>query len=298
MEDKISNYDKKKYKIYYTPYHIIDLILKLFPVTDDDNILDCCCGDGRILKTIKKNHPNVYCKGIDIHKDTITYNQRENIYNINYEQNDFLKKKNNPIYSYSIINPPYGLKNKKTELHFVHKLLQNIKSNGKCICIIPQSVLFKNDKTTIEYKKLILDNNTLDGVITLNPNTFGEVGARVCLTIFTANTPHDYNNMVKFINFEDDGYVLRKHKGLIPTEYVTERRTYLQKVYDDKLNAPNDFLIKSKITVTDEWLHSFYYYNNRPPSHEMFEETMNDYLKFQFNAIMNNKEEVLWEKIL
>ena len=40
---------------------------------------------------------------------------------------------------------------------------------------------------------------------------------------------------------------------------------------------------------TDEWLHSFYYFNDEIPSDDDFFNTMADYLTFEFNMITHGK---------
>ena len=48
-------------------------------------------------------------------------------------------------------------------------------------------------------------------------------------------------------------------------------------------------MVKSKITAKDEWLHSFYYYNDEIPTDEEIEKSMADYLTFEFNMISHGK---------
>ena len=44
------------------------------------------------------------------------------------------------------------------------------------------------------------------------------------------------------------------------------------------------------VTAEDEWLHSFFYFNDEIPSDEDFEKTIGDYLTFEFSMIMQNRE--------
>ena len=48
-------------------------------------------------------------------------------------------------------------------------------------------------------------------------------------------------------------------------------------------------MVKSTIKATDEWLHSFYYFNDEIPSEEIFYETIRDYMGFEFNMVLKNK---------
>ena len=49
-------------------------------------------------------------------------------------------------------------------------------------------------------------------------------------------------------------------------------------------------MVKSKIKPTDEWLHSFYYFNDEIPLENEFYKTMGDYLSFEFKMIMEDRE--------
>ena len=40
----------------------------------------------------------------------------------------------------------------------------------------------------------------------------------------------------------------------------------------------------------DEWLHSFYYFNDEIPTESDFEKAIGDYLSFEFSMIMQNRE--------
>jgi hypothetical protein len=40
----------------------------------------------------------------------------------------------------------------------------------------------------------------------------------------------------------------------------------------------------------DEWLHSFYYFNDEIPTDADFEKSIGDYLSFQFSMVMQNRE--------
>lgn len=146
----------------------------------------------------------------------------------------------------------------------------------------------KEDKNI---KKEILKNHTLEGVISLNGDTsFYRVGTIPCIAIFTANKPHPPEKRCKFINFEDDGYKLSKHIGIVKTERAIERKEHLLRCWRDQLDAPSKYMVKATITPTDEWLHSFYYFNDEIPPESIFKETLHEYLSFEFKMVLDNKE--------
>ena len=49
------------------------------------------------------------------------------------------------------------------------------------------------------------------------------------------------------------------------------------------------FCVFTTVEATDEWLHSFYYFNDEIPSDEDFEKTIADYLTFEVNMITHGR---------
>lgn len=48
--------------------------------------------------------------------------------------------------------------------------------------------------------------------------------------------------------------------------------------------------MKSTAEASDEWLHSFYYFNDEIPTDSDFEKSIGDYLTFEFSMVMQNRE--------
>ena len=64
------------------------------------------------------------------------------------------------------------------------------------------------------------------------------------------------------------------------------------------MNRPvtNDFMVRSTVTASDEWLHSFYYFNEEIPTDQDFEQAMADYLTFEFSMISHGRGYLFEEK--
>ena len=107
---------------------------------------------------------------------------------------------------------------------------------------------------------------------------------------FTAGRPHPEEKICKFVNFEDDGYKVAMHVGLIETESAKDKKQHLLDVWFDKVDSESKFCVKTTVEPEDEWLHSFYYYNDEQPSEEDIEKILSDYLTFEYNMIMQNRE--------
>ena len=161
---------------------------------------------------------------------------------------------------------------------------------GRAAVIVPVSAMIGKTKDDKIIKREILKRHTLEGVINLNRNTFYRIGTVPCAAVFTAGVPHSTDKLVKFINFEDDGFEVKKHVGLVETERAKDRKQYLLDCWrgltDD---VPSKFMVETTVEDGDEWLHSFYYYNDELPTAADFEKTVADYLTFEFNMIVHGR---------
>jgi type I restriction enzyme M protein len=321
---KYSGGDGKGLGIVLTPSHITELMCDLVDLKPNDIVLDPCSGTaGFLISAMHKMLEKV--NTLDLSEDDktkykkkIKQNQlhgieiREDLYTIattnmilrgdgksNLRRMDFINADIEDIQKINatvgLMNPPYSqAKNEATahlsELSFIIRLLDSLAPNARCAVIVPQSTMIGKTKRDKENKKRLLKHHTLEAVITLNKETFYGVGTNPCIAVFTAHEPHDPEKRVKFFNFEDDGYVVRKHIGLVATELAKDRKKKLLDVYFDKDEAPTSFMVKSTIKATDEWLHSFYYFNDEIPSVEDFKKTMADYLTFEFDMRSHGKE--------
>jgi type I restriction-modification system DNA methylase subunit len=193
-----------------------------------------------------------------------------------------------------MMNPPYSQGSKKNpqlyEISFVEHLLDSLAPDGKGIVIVPQSTFTGKTKDEQTYKESILKHHTLEGVITLNKDTFYGVGVMPCIAVFTAHQPHPEDKLCKFINFEDDGWKVFPHIGLLETESAKDKKQHLLDVWFDRVKADTKFCVESTVKATDEWLHSFYYFNDEKPTADDFEKAIGDYLSFEFAMIMQGRQ--------
>lgn len=312
---RFSGGDGQTLGVVLTPGHITELFCDLIELNPNDIVFDPCCGTSSFLisalqkmlnqantredqERIKKNQLH----GIEVREDMFSIATTNMILRgdgkSNLECKDFLKVHINDLrqkkFTVGFMNPPYSqAKGKDTahlsELHFIEHLLDGLADNGRCAVIVPQSSMVGKTSLDKKVKKRILTKHTLEGVITLSKETFYGVGTNPCIVIFTANKPHTKNKYCKFVNYDDDGYIVRKHVGLIETERAKERKAHLLNCWTNDAPAETKFLVKTTIEPEDEWLHSFYYFNDEIPKAEDFESTITDYLTFEFNMIMQGR---------
>ena len=318
---RYSGGDGQTLGVVLTPSHITELFCDLIDLQSSDIVFDPCCGTGGFL--IAAMHKMLELASTE-EKDIIKQKRihgveiREDMFSIattnmilrgdgksNLIKNDFLKIDVDSMranyYSVGFINPPYSqAKGKDTahlsEIHFIEHLLDGLADNGRCVVIVPQSTMVGKSKIDKQVKKRILEKHTLEGVITLNKETFYGVGTNPCIAIFTAHKAHPEKKFCKFINYEDDGFVVRKHVGLVETERAKERKAHLLNCWIHDAPSQSKFMVKTTVESTDEWLHSFYYFNDEIPKSEEFEDTIGEYLTFEFSMIMQGKEYLFNEK--
>jgi site-specific DNA-methyltransferase (adenine-specific) len=215
----------------------------------------------------------------------------------NLENQDFLAQNPSQLQlkgcTVGMMNPPYSQGSKQNpelyEINFVNHLLESLVKEAKVAVIVPQSTFTGKTKDEKALKTKILKNHTLEGVITLNKNTFYGVGTNPCIAIFTVGIPHSNTKKAKFINFENDGYIVSKHIGLIDDGSAKDKKQHLLDVWNNEVEAPTKFCVRATVEDTDEWLHSFYYFNDQIPSDVDFEKTIADYLTFEVNMITHGR---------
>ena len=310
-----SGEDGQTLGIVLTPKHITDLFCDLIDLKADDKVLDPCCGTGgfliaamhRMINLTDNNAQRRHIKkeqlyGIEIQDKMFAIATTNMILrgdgNSNLQPLDFLRQNPHLLQqkgcTVGMINPPYSQaqKTKNTEfyeINFTEHLLNSLTCGGRCIVIIPQSSVTGKTKQEQEIKRSILKHHTLEGVITLNKNTFYGVGTNPCIAVFTAGIPHEKEHKCKFINFEDDGFVVSKHIGLEEPASAKDKRQHLLDVWFGRIEAETKFCVETTIEAEDEWLHAFYYFNDEIPTEKDFENTMADYLTFEFNMITHGR---------
>ena len=307
--------------IVLTPKHITELFCDLAQLKTTDKVFDPCCGTAGFLiaamhKMVKMTEDESQRRsikrdqlfGIELQSYMFTIATTNMILRGDGKSNlindDFLKQEPNKLQlkqaTVGMMNPPYSQGSKQNpdlyEIAFTEHLLNSLAVGGRCAVIVPQSTMTGKSKEEASIKANILKKHTLEGVITLNKDTFYGVGTMPCIAIFTAGEPHPADKMCKFINFEDDGYKVAPHIGLLETESAKDKKQHLLDVWFDRIECETSFCVQTTVEAEDEWLHSFYYFNDEIPTEEDFDKTIGDYLSFEFSMIMKGKK-YLFEEV-
>jgi type I restriction-modification system DNA methylase subunit len=187
-----------------------------------------------------------------------------------------------------LLNPPYSQAKDRTtrhlsELAFIERALEFLNPGGRLAAIVPQSAMVGKTKEDKDLKVSLLKKHTLDAVITMNGETFADsgVGVHPVIVLFMAGRPHPSDAKVKFVNFQHDGYKVQMHRGLTDDGTASSRRKHLLEVLRGDAVDDTRFIVRSEIAAQDEWQHSYFYFNDQPPTVEDFMATVADYLTWQ-----------------
>jgi len=299
--------------IVLTPPHITELFAELAQVNKNSVIYDNCAGTGGFLisamrkmienakgdeqkiKEIKLSQligteyqSHIYALAVSnmfIHQDGKT--------NIIGGRSCFEKeviaqvKAQKP--TVGLLNPPYT--KEKEELKFVLNNLECLVDGGTCIAIIPMRCALLSEEKEIEYKKQLLNNHTLEAVLTMPNDLFVEskVNTYTCAMIFTAHKRHPENHKTFFGYFKEDGFIKRKATGRTDLNGTWETiKDYWKDTFRNREEVVG-LSVKRVVKATDEWCVEAYMetdYTKLTEQH--FMEEIRKYISYKFLHLDNN----------
>lgn len=266
--------------IVLTPPHITDLFAELAQVNKNSIAYDNCTGTGGFLISAMKKmildakgdtkkiaeikskqllgveyQSHIFALAVSnmyIHQDGKT-----NIMNGSCFDEDIIKEVKAQKPTVGFLNPPYK-SDKKTdtdELEFIFNNLDCLVDGGTCIAIVPMQSALAIGGKILEYKKKLLDNHTLEAVLSMPDELFfnSKVGVVSCIMIFTAHKPHPKNKETYFGYYKSDGFVKRKIQGRIDAygNWSIIKENWTSSYLNRKSKA--GFSINRVVTPLDEW---------------------------------------------
>jgi type I restriction enzyme M protein len=137
-------------------------------------------------------------------------------------------------YTLILANPPFAgsldyentakdlqriVKTKKTELLFLALFLRLLKPGGRAAVIVPDGVLFGSSKAHRELRRILVEDQRLDGIVSLPSGVFRPyAGVSTAVLLFT-KTNRGGTEHVWFYDVTADGYSLDdKRNPLLPAE--------------------------------------------------------------------------------
>lgn len=167
------------------------------------------------------------------------------------------------------------VKTKKTELLFLALMLRMLKNGGRCAVIVPDGVLFGSSKAHQALRKLLVEENQLEGVISLPAGVFKPyAGVSTAILIFIKGGRTDD---VFFYGLEDDGFSLDdKRTQLYSSTFAGDLPDALQRWRKRNPKKENDrttkvFFVTAKEITDNKYELSFNRYYDRPYEQEEYD---------------------------
>jgi type I restriction-modification system DNA methylase subunit len=291
--------DKKGLGIVLTPRHVTELFTDMANLTTSSVVLDTCTGTGGFL--IAAMHDMVKKAGNDT--DKIQQIKRNNLIGVEQQPNMFALATSNMIlrgdgksnlylgscFSFTeelqrrkptvgLMNPPYSQRGEGlSELDFIGHMLECLEPNSLCFAIVPMSCAISPNPIRAK----LLENHTLEAVMSMPDDLFYPVGVVTCIMVFRAKVPHSPYHESWFGYWKNDGYVKTKVDGRVDLnqKWAEIKEKWLD-MYFGRKEIPG-FSVRKKVTANDEWCAEAYmetdYSDIRP---EDFEKEMQKYVLF------------------
>ena len=145
--------------------------------------------------------------------------------------------------------------------HFAYEIARRVK-RGKMAVLLPMQCAIGSSAEIQHYKKLMLDDNTLDAVFSFPSDMFHPgASACACCMVFNLGARHE-NALIPetfFGYFKDDGFMKKKNLGRIERRdglWAKIEKHWLDLYFHRK--AAKGFSAVRKVTADDEWLAEAY----------------------------------------
>ncbi len=253
-----------------TPRHIIRLMVEMTAPTPMDILCDPACGTAGFLvaagEHLRERYPDLLHNpkikehfhqrlfhGFDFDNTMLRIGSMNmllhGVENPDIRYRDSLAQDhadNEESYTLVLANPPFAgsldyentakdllqiVKTKKTELLFVALFLRLLKPGGRAAVIVPDGVLFGSSKAHKELRRLLVEDQKLEAVISLPGGVFKPyAGVSTAILLFT-KTNSGGTDHVWFYDVSADGWSLDDKRtpllseeklGPIPKEPLTE----------------------------------------------------------------------------
>ncbi len=197
-----------------------------------------------------------------------------------------------------LLNPPYSAEGKG--FIFVEKALSMMK-NGKAVILIQENAGSGNG---LPYTKNLLKNNTLLASIHMSDIFKGKAGVQTAIYVFEIGKSHNEKQIVKFIDFSNDGYTRQNRKksgqdvNLRNTDNAIER-------YNEIVNLvlygkqylhyfSGEEYIEDTITLNgDDWTYAQHKKINTIPTEEDFKNTVKTFLDWKVSEVLKEENNCL-----
>ena len=197
-----------------------------------------------------------------------------------------------------LLNPPYSAEGKG--LVFVQEALSQMET-GYAAILIQENAGSGNGQP---YAKNILKHNTLLASIHMPDDLFsGKASVQTAIYVFKVNRPHEKDDLVKFVDFSNDGYTRQNRKkssqevNLRDTDHAKDRYAeVLARVLGKK--AKTDYYTEAKGTYKEDsislngsdWTFGQHRDVSLRADQSDFEKVVSDYLSFRVEQVLKGRK--------
>jgi type I restriction enzyme M protein len=299
---KYTGGDKKALGIVLTPRHITELFALLANVNHKSRVLDICAGTGgflisamqQMMKTavtkadrerIKKagligveQQPNMYALAAS--NMILRGDGKANLYQGSCFDDDVTKAIKEHKCTVGMLNPPFAqADNALHELRFVKHMLGCLAKDSVGIAIVPMSCAIARNSAREE----ILQQHTLEAVMSMPVELFYPVGSIPCIMVFTAKVPHAMSNRKTWFGYWlEDGFLKTKNRGRIDknSRWLAIRDRWVSAYRNREVRAGES--VMQAVTASDEWCAEAYMETDYSKITKAdFERTVRDYAIFK-----------------
>lgn len=198
-----------------------------------------------------------------------------------------------------LLNPPYSADGKG--FNFVEEALNKMTTGYAAILIQENAGAGQGG----DYTKRLLQNNTLVCSIHMSEKLFsGKSSVQTAIYVFKVGEPHNEDNLVKFIDFSNDGYARQNRRkstqavNLRDVDHATERYAEVEALVLGKkpktkyYTKENGLYIEDTISLSgDDWTFAQHKKIDTVPTEEDFKKVVADYLSWKVGCLMKGKGE-------
>ena len=312
-----------------TPRHIIRLMVEMTAPGSKDVICDPACGTAGFLvaagEYLRENHPEILrdtklrahfhqnaFHGFDFDSTMLRIGSMNmllhGVESPDIRYRDSLAQDHadeEERYTLVLANPPFAgsldyentakdllqiVKTKKTELLFLALFLRLLKPGGRAAVIVPEGVLFGSSKAHKELRRMLVEDQKLDGVVSLPSGVFKPyAGVSTAILLFT-KTNSGGTDQVWFYDCDADGWSLddRRTPLLSEDKLGPVPATKLSAAEQAKNNLP-DILARWKQRDAKE--------RKRPRTAQSFFVPRADIVVQGYDLSLNRYKEVVHEEV-
>lgn len=311
-----------------TPRHIIRLMVEMMQPNAKDVVCDPACGTCGFLVAVgeylRERHPEILrdavsrehfhhgmFHGFDFDSTMLRIGSMNmllhGVENPDVRYRDSLAQEHaseDEKYTLVLANPPFAgsldyentakdllaiVKTKKTELLFLALFLRLLKPGGRGAVIVPDGVLFGSSKAHKELRRILVEDQKLDAVVSLPSGVFRPyAGVSTAILAFT-KTNSGGTDLVWFYDVDADGWSLDdKRTPLLPDEKLgPDPKEPLTADEHAKNNLP-DVLVRWNARASTE--------TERPRTAQSFRVTKADIVAAGYDLSLNRYKDVVHEE--